>query len=153
MCRRAVSKAMWLIRSFKSELPSNIILVSNFCGIAFHKRKTVWSPSIWKSEKGRRNRERERQDVYLTHRKTILDLQDYTGLQPLCRGLWQRWQQQKATKKRLWKKSSTKFKLAVLLRTIFSGICTHTAVWDVCSFMTRHPQGEKVVEKQPTLSE
>lgn len=34
--RQGVSKAMWLIRSFKSVVPCNVILISNFYRIAFH---------------------------------------------------------------------------------------------------------------------
>lgn len=60
-CRQRVSKAMWFIKSFKTELPSNAILVSNFHRIAIHKKKTAWNPSY----ESKTERQRQSEGVHL----------------------------------------------------------------------------------------
>lgn len=61
---------MWLIKSFKSELPSNIIFISNFYGIVFHKNETAWSPFISKRKGGKVERERGKEGIHVLHTYT-----------------------------------------------------------------------------------
>lgn len=52
---------MWIIKSFETELPSNVILVSNFRRIVIHKKKTALSPSY----ESKRERQRQNEGVHL----------------------------------------------------------------------------------------
>lgn len=52
---------MWFIKSFETELPSNVILVSNFRRIAIHKKRTAGSPSY----ESKRERQRQSEGVHL----------------------------------------------------------------------------------------
>lgn len=117
-----VLKAMWLIKSFKSELLSNVILVSNFCRIAFHKKEIAWSPSIWKQK---------REDVHL---KCTLR----NNLKVACRWLVKVTADTKSNRKRL-KKVFLLCSTYLFWHAQCSSGCI-AMMWNECSFMIRHPQ-------------